>query len=56
MSPTVAHMSRDEIQDLMEAVVEQKLVALLGDPEEGLPLKKTLHDRLVRQNGGRCRR
>ena len=49
MSPTVAHMTRDELQDLIGVVVEQKLVELLGDPDEGLPLKKTLHDRLVRQ-------
>ena len=49
MSATVAHMTKDELQELIGAVVEQKLVELLGDPDEGLPLKKTLQDRLVRQ-------
>jgi hypothetical protein len=49
MNATVAHMTKDELQELIGAVVEQKLVELLGDPDEGLPLKKTLHDRLVRQ-------
>jgi hypothetical protein len=49
MSATVAHMTKDELQELIGAVVEKKLVELFGDPDEGLPLKKTLHDRLVRQ-------
>jgi hypothetical protein len=49
MSATVAHMTKDELQELIGAVVEQKLVELFGDPDEGLPLKKTMRDRLVRQ-------
>jgi hypothetical protein len=49
MNPTVAHMTKDELQEMIGAVVEQKLVELLGDPDEGLPLRKTLYDRLVRQ-------
>ena len=49
MSATVAQMTRDELQELIGAVVEQKLVELLGDPDEGLSLKKALQDRLVRQ-------
>jgi hypothetical protein len=49
MSATVAEMTRDELQELIGAVVEQKLVELLGDPDEGLPLKRALQDRLVRQ-------
>jgi hypothetical protein len=42
-------MTKDELQELIGAVVEQKLVELFGDPDEGLPLKEALHDRLVRQ-------
>ena len=49
MSATVAQMTKDELQELIGTVVEQKLVELLGDPDEGLPLKKALQDRLVRQ-------
>ncbi len=49
MSATVAQMTRDELQELIGTVVEQKLVELFGDPDEGLPLKKALQDRLVRQ-------
>ena len=61
MSATVAHMTKDELEELIGAVVEQKLVELLGDPDECLPLKKTLHDRLIRQmaavaNGERGKR
>jgi hypothetical protein len=49
MSATVAQMTKDELQDLIGTVVEQKLVELFGDPDEGLPIKKALQDRLVRQ-------
>ena len=49
MSATIAHMTKDELQEMIGAVVEKKLVELLGDPDEGLPLRKVVHDRLVRQ-------
>ena len=49
MSVTVARMTKDELQEMIGVVVEQKLVELFGDPDEGLPLKKVLRDRLVRQ-------
>ena len=49
MSTTVAHMTKDELQEMIGAVVEQKLIELFGDPDAGLPLKKSIRDRLVRQ-------
>lgn len=49
MSATVAQMTKDELQELIGAVVEQKLAELLGDPDEGLSLKKAVRDQLVRQ-------
>jgi hypothetical protein len=49
MNATVAHMTRNELQEMIGTVVEQKLVELLGDPDEGLPLKKALHARLICQ-------
>ena len=49
MSVTVARMTKDELQEMIGSVVEQKLIELLGDPDEGLSLKKTVRDRLVRQ-------
>ena len=49
MAVTVAQMSKDELREMIESSVEQKLLELLGDPDEGLELKKTVRDRLVRQ-------
>ena len=34
---------------MIETAVEQKLLELLGDPDEGLPIRKSLQDRLLRQ-------
>lgn len=49
MSITVAQMSKDELKDMIAATVEQKLLELLGDPDEGLEIRKSVHTRLVRQ-------
>jgi hypothetical protein len=49
MSTTVAQMTKDELQEMIGAVVEQKLVELLGDPDDGLSLKKSVRDQLERQ-------
>ena len=42
-------MTQDELRDLIEMVIEQKFLELLGDPDEGLPLRKALQERLRRQ-------
>lgn len=34
---------------MSETVVEKRLLELLGDPDEGLPIRKTIRDRLLRQ-------
>ena len=49
MTTTVAQMSKDELRELIEASVEQKLLELLGDPDEGLEIRKSVRDRLLRQ-------
>jgi len=49
MATTVGEMTARELQQVVEAAVERKLAELLGDPDEGFPLKKTLRDRLLRQ-------
>jgi len=49
MSITVAQMTREEFKEMIEATVEQKLLELLGDPDEGLVLRKTIRERLLRQ-------
>ena len=46
---TVAQMTRDELREMIETTVEQKLLELLGDPDEGLPIRKEVLDRLFRQ-------
>ncbi len=46
---TVAQMTKEELREMIETAVEQKLIELLGDPDEGLPIRKALRDRLLRQ-------
>jgi len=49
MATTVAQMTKDELRKMIETTIEQKLLELLGDPDEGLPIRKRIHDRLLRQ-------
>ncbi len=49
MTTTVAQMTKDELVEIVETIVEKKLLELLGDPDEGLPLRKSVRDRLLRQ-------
>ena len=49
MATMVGQMSRSELKQLIERVVEEKLLDLLGDADEGLRLKKGMRERLVRQ-------
>jgi len=49
MAATVAKMTKKELQKMIGAVVEEKLVELLGDPDQGLEIKKSLRNRLLRQ-------
>jgi hypothetical protein len=42
-------MTKHELKEIIESTVEQKLLELLGDPDQGLVLKKTVKDRLLRQ-------
>jgi hypothetical protein len=49
MSGTVSQMSKRELTQVISNVVEEKLVELFGDPDEGLSLKENLRRRLIRQ-------
>ncbi len=49
MSTTLADMTKEEFSELLDEVIERKLLELLGDPDEGLPIRKSLRDRLARQ-------
>ena len=53
MANTISGMTPSEFQELVEAVVEnaveRKLVELLGDPDDGLQVRKSVQERLLRQ-------
>jgi hypothetical protein len=42
-------MTTSELKEMIETIIEQKLLELLGDPDEGLPIRKLVRDRLLRQ-------
>jgi len=49
MSTTVAQMTKSELREMIESIVEQKLLELLGDPDEGLVIRESVRERLMRQ-------
>lgn len=49
MAITVAQMTKEELQIMIETTVEQKLLEILGDPDEGLEIIDAVRDRLLRQ-------
>lgn len=49
MPATIAQMTKKEFSHMLSTVVEQKLVELFGDPDEGLLLREPLRKRLIRQ-------
>jgi hypothetical protein len=49
LADTVAQMTKEELREMIEASVEQKLLEMLGDPDEGLELRKSVQDRLLLQ-------
>jgi hypothetical protein len=49
MATTVAQMTKSELREMIETIIEQKLLELLGDPDEGFPIRKSVRDRLLRQ-------
>ena len=46
---TVAEMSKDELREMIEVLIEQKLLEILGDPDEGLEVRNPVRERLLRQ-------
>jgi hypothetical protein len=49
MARIVAEMTADELKRLVGLAVEEKLIELLGDPDQGLVLRESLRKRLLRQ-------
>jgi hypothetical protein len=52
MATTVTDMTKSELREMIETIIEQKLLELLGDPDEGVPIRKSVRDRLLRQKQG----
>jgi hypothetical protein len=51
MSITVAEMTKEELQELIGAIVEEKLLQLFADPDVGTEMQDDLRDRLLRHQG-----
>jgi hypothetical protein len=49
MAAKVAQMTPDELKEMIGSIVEQKLIELFGDPDDGLVMTKTMRQRLNRQ-------
>ena len=49
MAVTVVKMTKHELKEMIESTVERKLLQLLGDPDQGLVLRRAIKDRLLRQ-------
>jgi hypothetical protein len=49
MQDSISNMTRDDLRDLLESVVEQKLVELLGDPDGNRELRADVIERLKHQ-------
>lgn len=48
--PTItARITRSELAHMIDRAVEEKLISLLGDPDEKLTLRDSLRSRLLRQ-------
>jgi uncharacterized protein involved in cysteine biosynthesis len=49
MMTTVAQMTTAEFRDLLEEVIEQKLLELLADPDQGWILQAKVRNQLLQQ-------
>ena len=53
MAQTIAKMTKEELREMIENAVEtaleNKLLEILHDPDEGLEIRKALRNRLLRQ-------
>jgi hypothetical protein len=49
MTSTIAQMSKEEFKEMIETSIEQKLLEMLGDPDEGWKIRESVRDRLLRQ-------
>lgn len=49
MTTVVAQMTKAELEELLETIIERKLMEILGDPDEGLEVREAVRDRLLQE-------
>lgn len=49
MSTVLAKMTKRELQEMIEAALERKLLEMLGDPDKDLQLRANVRRRLAKQ-------
>jgi hypothetical protein len=49
MAELVSQMTKQELRSMIDEALEQKLIELFGDPDEGLELRETVKKRLAKQ-------
>lgn len=49
MTELVSQMTKEELRRMIDKVLEQKLIELFGDPDEGLELSDDIRESLIRQ-------
>jgi len=49
MAVKIAQMTKNEFKVMVSMIIEEKMLELIGDPDQGLKFKKSLRTRLLRQ-------
>jgi len=49
MAELVSQMTKEELCSMIDEALEQKLIELFGDPDEGLELRESVKKRLAKQ-------
>ena len=49
MAELVSQMTKEELRMMIDETLEQKLIELFGDPDEGLELRESVKKRLAKQ-------
>ena len=50
MTELVSQMTKEELRILIDETLEQKLIELFGDPDEGLELRESVKKRLAKDS------
>lgn len=49
VADTIAQMTIEEFRDMLDDLIERKLIEVLGEPDEGLGIRESVRERLIRQ-------